>query len=213
MDVTIIFQSIQTEVFYCFENLNLNSGSYDDFSIQLQSSKTWYLADGIISPKLVPAKTIVALEPKGTVRDEFQEFDKVLVLRFNMSPWTLEELSFCQKHIFPDVPEDIMQALYFKVGGVPGCIFWRVEISLQYFDPKTPEGKEKIIDKTFEHVKRAILQVNNFNDLMLCFTENAHFIQYSSCLVHRWADSSYDNYHLKWASRYINDEIEKKLEE
>jgi hypothetical protein len=212
-DVTIIFQPIQSEVFYCFEDLNLSSGSYDDFSIKLQSSETWYLADGIISPKLVPAKTMIALSPKGAVRDEFQEFDKDVVQRFNMSPWTLEELSFCRKHVFPDVPEDIMQALYFKAGGVPRYVFRRVEISLQYgLDPKTPEGKETIIDQAFERVEQALLQVKDFNDLILCFTENAYFIQYSSRLVHRWADPSYNRYHLQWASRYIYDEIEKKLE-
>jgi len=67
-DVTVIFQPIQSEVFYCFKDLNLSSGSYDDFSIQLQSSKTWYLADGIIFPKLVPAKTVIALSLKGAVK-------------------------------------------------------------------------------------------------------------------------------------------------
>ncbi|CAI2180472.1 4112_t:CDS:2 [Funneliformis geosporum] len=210
---TIIFQPVQSEDFYCFEDLYLSFGRYDDFSAHFQSSETWYLADGILSPKLVPAKTVVALSPKGVVKDEFQEFGKDLVQTFYMSPWSLEELSFCRKYVFSDVPEDIMLALYDKAGGVPRYVFRRVEISLKYnLDPKTPEGKEMIIKKAFERVEFALLQVKNFDDLIACFTENAYFIQYSSRLVHRWPDPSYNDYHLQWASRYIYDEIERRLE-
>jgi len=36
---TIIFQSVQSEDFYCFEDLNLSFGRYDDFSAHFQSSK------------------------------------------------------------------------------------------------------------------------------------------------------------------------------
>ncbi|CAG8737495.1 432_t:CDS:2, partial [Funneliformis caledonium] len=206
-------QPVQSEDFYFFEDLNLSFGRYNDFSTHFQSSETWYLADGILSPKLVPAKTVVALSPKGVVKDEFQEFGKDLVQTFYMSPWSLEELLFCRKHVFPDVPEDIMLALYDKAGGVPRYVFRRVESSLKYdLDPKTPEGKEMIIKKAFERVEFALLQVKNFDDLIACFTENAYFVQYSSRLVHRWPDPSYNNYHLQWASRYIYDEIERRLE-
>ena len=38
-NVMIIFQPIQSTVFYCFEGINLSSGSYDDFSTYLQSPK------------------------------------------------------------------------------------------------------------------------------------------------------------------------------
>lgn len=123
-NVPVIFQSHQNEeVFYYFENLNLSSGSYDDFSIHLKSPETWYLADDVISLKSVSAKTIIALSPKGVVKDEFQGIDKDIVKRFNMSPWTLRELSFCREHVFPKVPEDIMQDLYYKAGGVPRYVF------------------------------------------------------------------------------------------
>ncbi|CAI2187451.1 8276_t:CDS:2, partial [Funneliformis geosporum] len=175
---TIIFQPVQSKDFYCFEDLNLSFGRYDDFSTHFQSSEMWYLADGILSPKLVPAKTVVALSPKGVVKDKFQEFRKDLVQTFYMSPWSLEELLFCWKYVFSDVPEDIILALYDKAGSVPRYVFRKVEISLKYgLNPKTPEGKEMIIKKAFER-----------------------------------PDPSYNNYHLQWASRYIYDEIERRLE-
>ena len=68
----------------------LSFGSYDDFLTHFQSFKTWYLVDDIISFKLVLVKTVVALSPKGVVKDEFQEFDKDLVQKFYMPPWLLE---------------------------------------------------------------------------------------------------------------------------
>lgn len=37
------------------------TGDYEEFSDIFESSEMWYLADGIISPLEVDAKTIVAL--------------------------------------------------------------------------------------------------------------------------------------------------------
>ncbi|RIA94571.1 hypothetical protein C1645_551497 [Glomus cerebriforme] len=96
-NATIIFQPLQSEKFYCFEGLNINYGSYDDFSAYLDDPETWYLADGILSPKLVFAKTIVALSPKGVVKDKFQFYEKDVVRTIRMPPWSFEELSFCRK--------------------------------------------------------------------------------------------------------------------
>ncbi|GBC06270.1 hypothetical protein RclHR1_06720006 [Rhizophagus clarus] len=212
-NATIIFQTIQSDDFYCFEGLNLSSRSYNNFLTHFQSSETWYLADGIISPRLVSAKTLIALSPKGFVNDKFQVIEKDIVQKFYMSPWSLDELLGCREKVFPNVPEDIVVALYNKAGGVPRYVFRRAEISLQYFnyDPKTPDEKEIIIKQAFDRVEYALLQVKNFSDLILCFTENAYFIQYSSRLVHQWSNPSYNSYHLQWASRYIYNEIEKRV--
>ncbi|GBC30449.2 hypothetical protein GLOIN_2v55951 [Rhizophagus irregularis DAOM 181602=DAOM 197198] len=106
-----------------------------------------------------------------------------------------------------------MQELYYKAGGVPRYVFRRVEISLHYgSDPKIDVERQMIIYEAFERVQQALLLVEDFSGLLNCFTENAYFIQYSSRLVHRWADSSYIGFHLQWASRYIQDEIEKNLD-
>jgi hypothetical protein len=50
-DFTVIFQPINDEYLYCFENLELTRGKYSDFLDILASPDTWYLADGITSPK------------------------------------------------------------------------------------------------------------------------------------------------------------------
>ncbi|CAG8697716.1 3313_t:CDS:1, partial [Ambispora gerdemannii] len=211
-DVTIILQSIQSEYFYCFQSSDFSVGSYDDFSAYFRSSKTWYLAAGILSPKLVPAKTVVALSAKDVYKDEFQEFDKILVRQLYLPPWSLEELLFCQKHIFQNVPKDIMLNLYDKVGGVPRYVLRRADDALQYCkDPKMPDEKD-IIKRALGRVASALQRVKNFDDLILCVTEDAYYIQYSSYLVHRWPNPSYDSYYLKWASRYIYDNIQERLE-
>ncbi|CAG8637334.1 7411_t:CDS:2, partial [Ambispora gerdemannii] len=211
-DVTIILQSIQNEYFYCFQSSDFSVGSYDDFSAYFRSSKTWYLADGILSPKLVPAKTVVALSAKGVYKDEFQEFDKILVRQLYLPPWSLEELLVCQKHIFQNVPKDIILNLYDKVGGVPRYVLRRADDALQCCkDPRMPDEKD-IIKRALGRVATALQQVKNFDDLILCVTEDAYYIQYSSRLVHRWPDPFYDSYYLQWASRYIYDNIQERLE-
>ena len=135
------FSPLQSDDFYCFRNLVISSGSYDDFSTLLHCSETWYLADGIFTPKLVPAKTVIALSPKGTTERAFQEFDKDVVEKFCMPPWSLEELILCRQHVFPEVTEEIMLALYEKAGGVSRYVLRRADISLQY----NPDPKNKKI--------------------------------------------------------------------
>ncbi|RIA94570.1 hypothetical protein C1645_551502 [Glomus cerebriforme] len=100
-----------------------------------------------------------------------------------------------------------MLALYAKAGGVPRYVFRRAERSMVYH-----KDSEIIIEEAFEHVLFSLKQVKNFDDLILCFIEDAYFIQYSSRLIHQWPDPYYNHYRLQWASRYIYDKIEEKLE-
>src|SRR6185369_1958830 len=105
-DVTVIFQPLHDKHFYCFEHLTVTRGKYCDFLSLLGSPTTWYLADGVISPKLVQATTVVSLSPNGIAKRDFKEFDKRYPIEYYMGPWTLEEVLFCRKHVFPLVPED-----------------------------------------------------------------------------------------------------------
>ncbi|KAF0474669.1 rxlr effector candidate protein [Gigaspora margarita] len=105
----------------------------------------WYSVDGILTPEDVEAKTVIALFPQSIRREEFQEFNKIIVKRFCMSPWSLNELLICQEHIFLAVPVDIIVELYSKAGGVPRYVLQRAEESIKYSNPSTLEGREKIV--------------------------------------------------------------------
>ena len=170
-DVTVIFQPINDEYFCIEENLTISSGKYADFMYQLNLPTTWYLADGIISPKLVQAKTVVALSPNGIATKEFQEFEKRHPIEYYMGPWALEELLICREHVFPLVPEEIVTDLFHKAGGVPRYVLQNVEVSIRKVignnigQEGRPDAKEmEIVEK--EACKRIELAISETDDLI-----------------------------------------------
>ncbi|CAG8556310.1 6362_t:CDS:2 [Funneliformis mosseae] len=80
---------------------NNNLWTYRDFSFLLNSTTTWYLADGITSPKLVHAITVVPLSPNGIATKDFQEYEK--------------------RHPIE----------YFMAGGIPRYVLQNAEVSIR----------------------------------------------------------------------------------
>ncbi|CAI2185835.1 8802_t:CDS:2, partial [Funneliformis geosporum] len=52
---------------------------------QLNLPTTWYLVNGIISSRLVQAKTVVDLSPNGIATKDFQEFEKHHPIEYYMA--------------------------------------------------------------------------------------------------------------------------------
>ncbi|RGB25226.1 hypothetical protein C1646_747443 [Rhizophagus diaphanus] len=206
--VTVIFQPINDEYFCIEENLTISSGKYVDFMYQLNLPTTWYLADGIISPRLVLAKTVVALSPNGIATKEFQEFEKRHPIEYYMGPWALEELLTCREHVFPLVPKEIVTNLFHKAGGVPRYVLQNVE--------KRPDAKEmEIVEKeACKRIELAISETDDFDKIIKCFTENeGTYVEISNRIVHRIPDETHCDYHYEWASAYVFDRIQERLEE
>jgi len=67
--------------------------------------------------------------------------------------------------------------------------------------------------KILSRIENSILSIANFNEFLLCFTNKATYVKISSCIIHRWPDSSYNYHSLHWASSYIYDKIMNKLEQ
>ncbi|CAG8854048.1 45640_t:CDS:1, partial [Gigaspora margarita] len=124
----------------------------------------------------------------------------------------LHKPAICQKHVYPNVPVDLMTELYRKAGGVPRYTLQRVEEAMKYYDPETISGRIEIVRLSFERVEDAILEVRNLSDIINFFTEKGESIHISNCLIHRWSNHTFDNYNLGWASNYIFEEVTKKLE-
>ncbi|CAG8595080.1 46113_t:CDS:2 [Gigaspora margarita] len=201
LDINLYLQEHQESenLVYCFHKGDVNIGnSPEDFFDHLSLADMWYLVDSILTPEDVEAKTVIALSPQSIRREEFQEFNKIIVKRFCMSPWSFNELLICQEHIFPVVPVDIMVELYSKAGGVPRYVLQRAEESIKYSNPNTLEGREKIVKYSLSR---------NFRNQKLCW----HFesINISNRLIHRWPNVSYDDYYLGWASSFIFEKIRK----
>lgn len=66
---------------------------------------------GRIEPIATRVKTIVAVSPNSLNNDQFQRFSKEAVnktISIASHQWTVEELKACRKHIFEQVPEDLI---------------------------------------------------------------------------------------------------------
>uniref|UniRef100_U9T1W8 Crinkler family protein n=1 Tax=Rhizophagus irregularis (strain DAOM 181602 / DAOM 197198 / MUCL 43194) TaxID=747089 RepID=U9T1W8_RHIID len=221
-DVTVIFQPLNDKYFYCFKNLTVTRGTYDDFLSLLGSPTTWYLADGAISPKLVQATTVVSLSPNGIATKDFQEFEKRHPVEYYMGPWTLEELLSCRKHVFPLVPKEIVTNLFHKAGGVPRYVLQNVEVSIRNVIGNNighegrPDAKEmEIVEKeACKRIELAISETDDFDKIIKCFTENeGTYVEISNRIVHRIPDETHCDYHYEWASAYVFDRIQERLEE
>ncbi|PKY52515.1 hypothetical protein RhiirA4_470194 [Rhizophagus irregularis] len=216
-NVTIIFQPRDGKTCYCFKGSNLETGKIDDFSDDLYSPKTWYLVDSkqpSIDPKSSnSARTVVAASPNSLNNSKFQDFAKDVVNRYYMPPWTIEELKACQKHIFKQVPEDMMLEMFDRAGGVPRYVLrLPARVIKKHKNINNSEVWDKIINKSMEQIEDAILEVKSFDDLILCFTGNTNYAKISSLIIHQWPDPSYEDYYFKWASNYIYESVMRKLD-
>jgi hypothetical protein len=111
------------------------------------------------------------------------------------------------------VPEELMFQLYDRAGGVPRYVLQRPADLIQDIDPGDLKVEE-VIQIALERIGEAIKQINNFNELMRCLTDNANFVQYSNRLIHRWPEvPSYKEHHVQWASIHIYNEVQKRLED
>ncbi|RIA80828.1 hypothetical protein C1645_837982 [Glomus cerebriforme] len=202
---------------YRFKGSNLETGEIDDFSDYLYSPETWYLVDSK-RPSIDPnssnsARTVVAVSPNSLNNDKFQDFAKDVVNKYYMPPWTIEELKACQKHIFKQVPEDLMLEIFDRAGGVPRYVLRQpARVIKKHRNTEKPEVWDTIVNKSMERIEEAILEVKNFDDLILCFTENASFVKISNRIIHRWPVPSYEEYYFEWASNYIYESVMRKLE-
>src|SRR5205809_602329 len=95
----IFFQPKSGDIFYCFVGTSfVRSGVYDDFEVFFRHPNVWYFVDGRKDVEVVNAKTLVNLSPKSLAStsnsnndSQYQEFDKVLLDIFYMSPWSVDE--------------------------------------------------------------------------------------------------------------------------
>ncbi|PKY56288.1 hypothetical protein RhiirA4_476473 [Rhizophagus irregularis] len=134
---------------------------YNNFKFLFNLTTTWYLANGIISPKLVYGITVVFLSPNGIAKTEFQEFDKLHLIE------------------------------YYMAGGVPRYIFWNVKASIKDVvgnkkEILNAEEKEKIEKQAYNCIELVILKIDNFDKIIKCFTEDEKScVEISNRIIHR----------------------------
>ncbi|CAG8512570.1 11127_t:CDS:2 [Diversispora eburnea] len=183
-------------------------------AMQLYDSKTWYLMDGI-APADVEARTVVPASSKS-IKDKSSSR---IVNKFCMPPWSTEELEACRLNIFPDVPHDLMFDLNDEVGGVPRYVLKTPATIICQENPNTKNqlaifnNRDVIKKRYLERVEEALKEISNFGKLIQCFSEDGQYVEFSSRLIYRWADTFYREQSLSWTSGRIFDKIQEKLED
>jgi hypothetical protein len=220
-NATVIFKSKKSNLLYCFENTKLRTGSFEEFSEQLYNSKTWYLVDGTAPEDDVEAIQVVSASSKSIKSKELTDFVKELDNIFCMPPWSIEELEICRNEVYPMVPKDLMLDLIDVAGGVPRYVLWMPatiicneypQVLENNNDPPVLNNRDSIMERSLKRVKDAIKEINSTTMLVQCFSENAQYVEFSSRIFHRWPDTFYREKYLSWASSYIFDKIQERLD-
>ena len=79
-----------------------------------------------------------------------------------------------------------------------------------------PDAKEmEIVEKeACKRIEFAISKTDDFDKIIKCFTENERtHVEISNRIVHRFPDDTHCDYHYEWASAYVFDRIQERLEE
>lgn len=207
----IIFHTKEGSKCYAFGGTStLRVGSITDFEHFLELPETWYLVDSSPEPVLNTAKTLIAASSKTYYSEDkqYQEVSKESPLIYYMAPWDWDELENCRQIVFSVVPQDLMERLYTKMGGVPRYVL-QASAKVLARDPNDTTTAE---DQAFVRVRRAIDEVKDAAKLLEYIGQAKDSLELSSRLLHRWPNENDRRcFHLKWASVYIQVEIERKL--
>ena len=84
--------------------------------------------------------------------------------------------------MFPNVPQDLMERLYAKMGGVPRYILQASETEFV----RNPNDIITAEDKAFSRVRRAIDEVKDASKLLEYIGQAKDSLEFSSRLLHRW---------------------------
>ncbi|EGF78520.1 hypothetical protein BATDEDRAFT_26603 [Batrachochytrium dendrobatidis JAM81] len=161
------------------------SGGKHAFWQILDSSSTFYIVDGS-APVDVDAKTILVTLPRWEIWHRFCKGS--CDIRY-MPVWSKEELHSCRSMLFPTVPQELVQSLYLKWGGIARYV-------LKYALVKE---QQDFLDKA--------LNISNIDSVVKSFGKYGENLDASSCLIHRSVKDGFHSGPYQFAFDYVVDEI------
>lgn len=183
---TVLYESfIQKEWLYLFTPDGVFKGNRTSFDDLLMSPKTFYIVDGM-TPVHVDAKTILLTSLRKEIWFQFSKTS--CKLRY-MPVWSKEELYSCPSTLFSSVPEELVEDLYLKWGGIARYV-------LKYaHDP----DQQALLSEA--------LDISNIDAVLQSFGSSGEKSDASSRLTHRSVDDSFHTGSYQFASAYVVDEI------
>ncbi|EGF79877.1 hypothetical protein BATDEDRAFT_25351 [Batrachochytrium dendrobatidis JAM81] len=151
----------------------------------LDSSSTFYIVDGS-APVDVDAKTILVTLPRWEIWHRFCKGS--CDIRY-MPVWSKKELHSCRSMLFPTVPQELVESLYLKWGGIARYV-------LKYALVKE---QQDFLDKA--------LNISNIDSVVKSFGKYGENLDASSCLIHISVKDGFHSGPYQFASDYVVDEI------
>ncbi|OAJ42042.1 hypothetical protein BDEG_25546 [Batrachochytrium dendrobatidis JEL423] len=111
---TVVYESGVNQKRYLLTPNGVFEGGKHAFWKILDSSSTFYIVDGS-APVDVDAKTILVTLPRWEIWHRFSKGS--CDIRY-MPVWSKEELHSCRSMLFPTVPQELIESLYLKWGGI-----------------------------------------------------------------------------------------------
>ncbi|KAJ8330306.1 hypothetical protein O5D80_001866 [Batrachochytrium dendrobatidis] len=106
-----------------------------------------------------------------------------------MPVWSKEELHSCRSMLFPTVPQELVESLYLKWGGIARYV-------LKYALVKE---QQDFLDKA--------LNISNIDSVVKSFGKYGEHLDASSCLIHISVSDGFHSGPYQFASDYVVDEI------
>ncbi|KAK6096218.1 hypothetical protein MT418_8606 [Batrachochytrium dendrobatidis] len=182
---TVVYESFQEECLYLFTPNGVFKGDRRSFHNQLMSLSTFYIVDGM-APTVVNARTILVTSPR---REIWYQFCKNSCDIRYMPVWSKEELHSCRSMLFPTVPQELVESLYLKWGGIARYV-------LKYALVKE---KQNFLDKA--------LNISNIDSVVKSFGKYGENLDASSCLIHISVSDGFHSGPYQFAFDYVVDEI------
>jgi hypothetical protein len=184
---TVIYEThLYKEWLFLFTPKGVFKGTRKSLHDQFMSSKTFYIVDGM-APVVVPAKTILLSSLR---REIWHQFSKNSCDFRCMPVWSYEELNICRSMLFPSLPEELVESLYKKWGGIA-----RYTLTFALV-----EEQQTLLNQA--------LDISNIDQVVQSLGEKT---EVSSRLIHKSAKEDFHSGLLLFASDYVVDEIFKRL--
>ena len=223
-DEIIFFQDVDGDnaSLYCLTSNFVRSIPSSDTATFLEQSNIWYLADGIMQPRTVSARSLLAISPAnlgGKESNHIDTYKKEVVHNniFYMPPWNLEELEICRAELFELVESEWLKTFFDKIGGVPR---YTLEMPANAVSTYQAGQHNNNLDEctvattsALNHLNQALENASHPVDIMISVYQNIGSLKHSNRLVHFIPDvNNYNDTSLKFASPYVEETIMDKID-
>ena len=185
---TVVYDPFWDKKSFLFSAGTMKIGELEDFVFELSNASTWYLVDGK-EPAFQEAKTLLVSSPNPKNYKEFHKLNTVK--RLFMPIWTWEEIQECKNILYSSLPEEKVEELFMKWGGIPRFVLGKA----------MDETNTNLLDEAIS------AKATRLKELISYIGESDTETDVSHKLLHIIVHEGYTTKHIAFASDYVANKI------